>query len=289
MYHSFFLSLCVVFLCALTGCGKSPSPSPREKPTVLVTLAPYAHIVKRIAGDLVHVEILIPEGANPHLYEAPPQAVKKHQNADLWIYLGESFDRKMLQFLKETEQKIATLDVAEGLELLPGPGLCVCCHSQEGRDLHIWLSPELMKPQAQRIATALASLLPGQEPAIQEGLQNLLLELDALHNSLAGILRGKKGEVVMVSHAALGYFCREFGLEQVSIEIEGKEPKPKQIAEVLSLAKQRNVHTIFTEPQHNSKGAQILALELGIPTEQIDPYTENYPDMLTKLAQVIAQ
>jgi zinc transport system substrate-binding protein len=287
MYYSFFLSLCIPLLCTLTGCGKSPAP--REKPTVLVTLAPYAHVVKRIAGDLVHVETLIPEGANPHLYEAPPQAVKNHQNADLWIYLGEGFDRKMLQFLKETEQKILTLDVAEGLDLLPGPGLCACCHSQEGRDLHIWLSPQLMKPQAQRIATALASLLPDHEPAIQEGLQHLLIELDALHISLAGLLSDKKGEVVMVSHPALGYFCREFGLEQVSIEIEGKDPRPKQIAEMLSLAKQRNVRTIFTEPQHSSKGAQVLALELGIPTEQIDPYTENYPDMLGKLAQAIAQ
>lgn len=281
------LSLCLILLCALTGC--EPSAPPKEKPTVLVTLAPYAHVVKRLAGDLVFVETLIPEGANPHLYEAPPQAVKQHQNADLWIYLGEGFDRKMLQFLQQTQHSISTLDVAEGLDLIPGPGGCHCCPSQEGRDLHIWLSPQLMQLQAKQIAKALAQILPGQEGIIEEGLHGLLLELEALHTSLAEILREKKGDVVMVSHPALGYFCREFGLEQLSIEIEGKDPKPRQIAEVLALAKKRNVHTIFTEPQHSSKGAQILALELGVPTEQIDPYAENYPDMLYKLAQVIAQ
>jgi zinc transport system substrate-binding protein len=36
---------------------------------------------------------------------------------------------------------------------------------------------------------------------------------------------------VLVSHPAFGYFCKDYDLEQISIEVEGKEPRPKDVSE----------------------------------------------------------
>ena len=108
---------------------------PKTRPTVLVSVPPYVYFVQRIAGDTVDIETLVPAGANPHIYEATPKEVQRHQNASLWIYLGESFDRKALQFFKDAKNPIQIVDIAKGTDLLP-----VCeeehahCHHHHRRD-----------------------------------------------------------------------------------------------------------------------------------------------------------
>lgn len=287
--HSKKILVCLlILLVSVVGCNR-PLPQKESKPTVLVSLAPYAYIVKKIAGDLVKVETLIPEGANPHIYEASPQTVQSHQHAALWIYLGEGFDKKMLQFLKETGQEIKTLDLAAGVPLLPGPGQDSCCGHNEGHDLHIWMSPRLIQAQAEKITEALVEILPQEEVVLRLHLSELLEELDLLHNTLSTLLSSKKGEVVLVSHPAFAYFCQEYGLQQLSVEVEGKDPRPQHVADILAKAKECAIHTIITEPQHSNKGAEAIAARLGIATHRVDPYTENYVENLLLLGEIIAQ
>ena len=290
MHSKKILVSLLVLLVSLVGCNK-PLSQKEGKPTVLVSLAPYAYIVKKIAGDLVKVETLIPEGANPHIYEASPQTVQSHQHAALWIYLGKGFDKKMLQFLKETGQEIKTLDLATGVTLLPGPGQDSCCghDHKEGHDLHIWMSPQLLKGQAEKITEALLAILPHEEAALRLHSSELLDELELLHGTLSTLLSSKKGEVILVSHPAFAYFCQEYGLQQLSIEVEGKDPRPQHVAEILEKAKTFALHTIITEPQHSNKGAEAIAARLGITTHRVDPYTENYVENLLLLGEIIAR
>ncbi len=285
----------------LTSCEKKEGRK-NEKPTVLVSVAPYVYFVNKIAQGLVDVEPLVPAGANPHIYEATPREVMRHQKAAMWIYLGESFDKKILQYFRSDRQQISIVDVAHGIDLLSycdeleldteHPQCTHHCHDHchdEGVDLHIWLSPVLAKEQAKRIADGLTALLPDQKEKLSANLETFLKELDQLNEQITAILSPKRGEAILVSHPAFAYFCRDYHLLQISIEMEGKDPLPQHVTEILAKVKSYNIQSILTEPQYSNKGAELIAQSMGLPTHMVDPYAENYEENLIHIAKVIAQ
>jgi zinc transport system substrate-binding protein len=187
---AYFLAF-VVLLLPLASCGKQEKPR-ESKPLVLVSVPPYIYFVDRIAGGAVDVESLIPPGVNPHIYEATPREVQRHQAAALWIYLGEAFDKKTLDFFKKSRKPIEIFPVTQGIHLL---SFCeeeghTCPHHahEEGKDLHIWLSPRLAKKQAEGIAIALGELLPTQKQQFSANLKNFLQELDELDKEISILL-----------------------------------------------------------------------------------------------------
>lgn len=286
----------LILLIPLCSCEKKEGAKD-GKPTVLVSVPPYAFFVKKIAQDAVNIETLVPVGANPHIYEASPKEVQRHQNAVLWVYLGEAFDQKVLRFFKDSHKQIQILDITKGIDLLSvcekdnlGTEAHHCHHSHdEGKDLHIWLSPALAKLQAQKIAAALITLLPEAKEKFSANLQTFLNELDGLDHQIAQILNPLNGKAILVSHPAFGYFCRDYHLIQLSIEIEGKEPLPQHITEILGQVKYYSIQSILTEPQYSNKGAELLAESLHLPIHMVDPYAENYSENLLTIAKVIAE
>lgn len=265
------------------------------KPIVLVSIPPYAYFVKKIAGETVYVETLIPPGVNPHVYEASPQKVKRHQHAALWIYLGEPFDQKVLQFFKNSHKSIQILEITKDIPLL---SICednelrtehLHCAHHGGYDLHIWLSPTLAKLQAQNIADALIVLLPEYKEFFLSNLHHFLNELDTLNHHIAHLLDPLKGKAILVSHPAFSYFCKEYHLIQLSIEIEGKDPLPQHITKILKKAKHESIQSILIVPQYSNKGAELIAKSLSLPTHTVDPYAENYSENLLSIAKVIAE
>jgi len=290
------LLLSILIFLPFFSCEVKEKPK-SGKPTVLVSVPPYVYFVKKIAQDAVDIETLVPAGTNPHIYEATPKEVQRYQNADLWIYLGESFDKKVLKFFQTVKKPIQIVDITEGANLL---SLCEedeiitehahCHHSHdEGKDLHVWLSPTLAKLQAEKIAKALVALIPSQRMRFEANLQGFLNELDDLDQQIANMLMPMRGKAILVSHPAFGYFCRDYHLIQLSIEIEGKEPLPQHVTEILNKAKSYSVQTVLTEPQYSNKGAELLAQSLGLPTHMVDPYAENFSENLLTIAKVIAK
>ncbi|MGC2596072.1 MAG: zinc ABC transporter substrate-binding protein [Rhabdochlamydiaceae bacterium] len=287
------LILSILIFLPFFSCTKKEEKIKSGKPTVLVSVSPYAYFVQKIAEDTVDIETLVPAGNNPHIYEATPKEVRRHQNAAVWIYLGESFDKKVLQFFQNTKREILVVDITQGIDLLSNSeeeesGHC-CHHHDEGKDLHVWLSPTLAKLQAQKIAAALTSLLPHQQMRFQANLEVFLNELDDLDKQITNLLEPIKGKAILVSHPAFGYFCHDYHLTQLSIETEGKDPLPQHITEILAKAKSYAIQSVLTQPQYSNKGAELLAHTLDLPTHQVDPYAENYSENLLAIAKVIAK
>lgn len=272
-------------LALLLCCCTSPPSLEKKKPLVLVSLPPYVHLVKKLASELVDVESLVPEGSNPHLYEAPLQKIERQQKADLWIYLGESVDKKMTRLLKQGSPDLPTLDLTAGIDLLSSEN----SHLDEGRDLHVWLDMHIVRVQAERIAACLKELLPHETERIQENLLKFLNELATLDETLYQLLAPLKGSPLLVSHPAFGYFCRAYGLRQISIEEEGKDPGPKDLTLLLEEAQKKRATLVVVEPQHSSKGAERIAHLLNLPLYTIDPYSERYLSELLALARMLAQ
>lgn len=276
------------FLLSLYAC--KPHTETASKPTVLVSIPPYAYFIKKIAGSSVHVETLIPAGANPHVYESSPREVQRHQTAKLWFSLGESSEKKISQYFKDTHQPVQIIDLTQDIELLADCHEEHCSHIHgEGHDLHLWLSPKIAKKQAQMIASALMKLLPEQQDTFGKNLQVFLEELENLDQQIAHTLESLSGKAILVSHPAFSYFCRDYHLIQLSIEVEGKDPLPQHITRILKKAKHYSVQGVLTEPQYSNKGAELIAHSLHLPTHMVDPYAENYTENLIHIAKVIAK
>ncbi|MBM3207780.1 MAG: hypothetical protein FJZ57_04145 [Chlamydiae bacterium] len=289
-------TLVIVLLSFFTfSCSSSQNTSSKSlKPKILVSIPPYTYFVKKIALDTVDTVCLVPEGSNPHLFEPTPRQVQEVYESKVWISIGESFEKKITTTLKKNHKTLTIVDLSK---LIPADTTvkgCSCGHHHEhehheSQDLHIWMSPRLAKQQAIAIEEALTSTFPEQAEFFNKNLSDFIAELDQIDDEISLLLSPFKDQAVLVSHPAFGYFCKDYGLEQISIEIEGKDPRPKDISQILEKAKNTNVRVVIVQEQHNNKGALAIANELNIPVFNTDPYSSEYKQTLLNISQQIAK
>jgi zinc transport system substrate-binding protein len=294
------ICLSLLLLFAACGCEKkaialtSARTSASAKPIVLVSVPSYLYFVERIGGDTVTPLSLAPAGANPHIYEPTPKEVEKFRQASLWFRLGDPSEQKTYTVLKEQSKALCIIDITEGISLLPACGHHHHDHGhhhhdEDTRDLHIWLSPKLAQSQAKTIARHLSDLLPENRASYDRALTLLLKELEDLDAEIASRLAPKSGSCVLVSHPAFAYFCQDYHLDQLSIEVEGKEPLPQDITALLIQARKHKIAQVIAEPQYSDKGAKLIAECLQVPVCVIDPYSQDYMNNLRLLAEAVAQ
>ena len=256
-----------------------------QNSSVLVTIPPYGYFVERISQNKLQMEILVPPGTNPHIYEPNPKQVKNILGVRVWFQTGELLEQKILTVLKEYNPQLQAVDLSQGFPLLEQDH---CDHHEEGRDVHIWMSPKLAQKQARMIAEALIAAFPNEKATFDEGLQMLLQDLETLDAEIRARLKPYAGDAILVSHPAFGYFCAEYGLIQLSVECEGKDPLPQDIVRTLNEAEEHHVRTVLTQAQYNNKGAILIAEKLRLPVYQIDPYAIDYMENLRHLSRMIA-
>ena len=166
------------------------------------------------------------------------------------------------------------VDLREGIDLIGG----------EDPDRHVWMSPNLVKKQASKIAEIFSRQFPEHRREFEARYQSLIIELDALDSEIRLALDPVKNSVMLVSHPAFGYFCRDYSLQQLSVEFEGKDPRPKYLEFVL---KQKRPDVAISLPQHNNKGVIVVAEKFQVPIQMIDPYSYHYFETMRALTKWI--
>lgn len=267
-----------------------PVQAETQKPYILVSIPPHKFFVEKIAGDTATVNFIVPAGASAHTYEPTPKQMIQASTAAMWFRMGEPFEDKIIPALKGYNPSMKIVDLRKGLDLIktdPSKGH-TCCH-HHAFDPHFWLSARLAKIQAQTIAEALISAYPQHKSLYEERLNKFVTELTQLDNEIADILKNIQNRNILVSHPAYAYFCRDYDLTQYSIEFEGKDPTPKQLNNILNLARNLHIKTIFIQQQYSSKGARLIASEIGAKVVNLDPYAEQYIDCMLKIAHAFSE
>jgi zinc transport system substrate-binding protein len=98
------------------------------------------------------------------------------------------------------------------------------------------------------------------------------------------MFENKRGLRFMVFHPAWGYFARANNIEQIPVEIEGKDPKPAQLMELVKYARVKGIRVIFVQPQFSTRSADLVAKEIGGQVFFADPLAENWTENLLKVA-----
>lgn len=275
-----------LLLAGLAACGNA-KPAPSQKPLVLVSIAPYKLFASRIGGDCIEAQSIVPQSANAHTFEPTPRQREGLLQARIWFKIGEPFEKPLIPLLPKNSRIV---DLREGIEMIATEEGASCRHcAADGEDRHIWMSPSLAKRQAETIARTLSAEFPEHREVFEERLSALLADFDKLDSRIRETLQDAKNRSLLVSHPAFGYFCRDFDLKQLSVEVEGKDPRPRHLEHLLQTAKADRPAVALALPQHNNKGVQLLAQELGMRMQIIDPYSSDYFSMMQELSEQIVR
>jgi zinc transport system substrate-binding protein len=266
--------LAVLPAACLGGCAERPEVDAR--PLVMVSVLPQKYFVERIAGDRVRVEVMIPPGASPGFYEPTIGQLKALSAASLYVEVGHPsfpFEKAWLGRLLTERADLAVTNASAGIS-----------HAEP--DPHLWVSPRHALEMTRAIAAALEGLLPEHEAELDENLRRFESEVRDLDAKLHALLDEHRGGRFFVFHPAWGYFAREYGLVQVAIEREGKEPDPREVATLIREAREAGVRVIFVQPQFDPASAELIAREISASVEVLDPLA---PDWSANLYRVGVQ
>lgn len=163
-------------------------------------------------------------------------------------------------------------------------------HETHGEnDPHIWLDPILVKIQASTIAKALIAKYPQNKALYEANLAKFQAELDALNAEISALFEKSKNKKFIIYHPSLAYFAARYHLVQIPVEIEGKEPKTKDLQRLVSVAKKENIKTIFVQKGFSQNAAKSLAKELKSSVVELNHLSDDYSKNLLEIAKKIAQ
>jgi len=266
-----------------------------DKLSVFVTIEPQRYFVRQIGGDFVDCQVMVPPGADAHTYEPKPKQMAALSGARLYFATGLEFEEANLDKIISINPAIRVVHTDEGIKKMP-----MSPHKHEGElheegkgendehhglDPHIWLSPQLVKIQAATILKALCEIDPAHKNQYEANYRNFISRIEQLDAELQILFKGKSGMKFIVFHPAWGYFANSYNLGQVPVEIEGKEPKPAQLMELIEHARENNIKVIFAQPQFSAKSAKIVAREIGGEVIFADPMAYEWFNNLRYVAK----
>lgn len=269
-----------ILLCAvaLAGCSR---PSTEKRLTVAVTILPQKAFVEAVCGDNANIVTVVPKGASPESYEPTAAQMEAVARASVYFAIGVPFEKaKVLPQSPNTEIIDLAAEVAKAYsdrEFSPGE-----------RDPHIWLSPRRAMVMVESIAQTMMEIDPQNAQSYRENADNYIAELTALEDELEEIFRGLQGEKFIVYHPAFGYLAEDFGLEMHCIELEGKEATASHLAQLVDLAREYKIKTVFTSDETDSSMPRSFAEEIGGKVTVLSPLSDNYIENMRSMARAIA-
>jgi zinc transport system substrate-binding protein len=287
-------ALAAILAYATAGCA-GPDPDVGEGERVLritVSIVPQRYFVERIGGDHVKVSVMAVPGANPVTYEPKPEQIEALSRADAYVAIGVPFEEAWMERIRSANERMMIVDTTRGIERMP----MAAHHHQEvdledadeGLDPHIWLSPRLVKVQARTIYDALVRLDPDHQAVYKANLDGFLADIDQLDTDIRETLSGVGGARFIVFHPSWGYLARDYGLEMIAIEIEGKEPSAFEMAELIAEAKAGGIKVVFAQPEFSTQSAETIAREIDGEVLTISPLALEWPENLRKVADTFA-
>ncbi len=277
-----FVTLCVL----LISCTPVSQQTGSDKIGVVVTVLPQEEFVESVGGDKVEVTVMVPPGASPHTYEFTPVQMARLSKAKVYFKVGSpiEFELTWLDKLIAANRNMLVVDCSKGIQMAQSTD-----PDEPGLDPHIWTSVANVRIMVKNICEGLSQADPGNRQYYEGNRDAYLEKLDALDADIRAALDGAKQRTFIVYHPAWGYFARDYGLEQISIEQEGKEPKAAYMTRLINQAKAKDIRVIFVSPEFDTRSAEAVAREISGRVVIIDPLAKDYLDNMHKVAAALKE
>jgi zinc transport system substrate-binding protein len=273
-----------LFLALILSCGRR---NETDSKIISVSIAPFKYFVEEIAGKNFEVNVMVPAGSNPHIYEPYPDQINKLRQSVAYIsngYLG--FEMTWLERFYELNRNMKKLSLGDCIDPIKPEHQHEGDHS-ESADPHYWVSPLCAMKISSSVREFLVELDPSNREQYDENYKILLekiKEVDAMAKDLS-LSKGKR--VFMIYHPNLGYLARDYGLEELSVENEGKEPTPSRLMELIDRAKKDKIKVIMVQREYDTKNARAVADEAGARVIVIDPLSEDWYSSTSGIIKIL--
>ncbi|MHC8471387.1 zinc ABC transporter substrate-binding protein ZnuA [Plesiomonas shigelloides] len=278
--------------------------------SVLVSVRPLGFIAAAIADGVTDTEVLLPNGASPHDYALRPSDIKRINNVDLVVWVGDEMEPFLVKPLTEkaNNQQIKVKNLSSVMPLLrhaddndedaeENGDDHGHAHDHGSTDLHVWMSPEIALYTAVAISERLQELFPEQKDKVKANLQYFQTQINHLPEKIGSILNPVKQHGYFVFHDGYGYFESFAGLNNVGHFTVNPviTPGARTLSEIKQKIEQHQVSCVFAEPQFRPAVIDAVARGTSVNIGTLDPLGEkvslgkdSYVQFLEQLSQQYA-
>ena len=270
--------LYLIILCVfLAGCKGTPQKqadsgktSGTEKPavtvTVTVTISPYKYFVDQIAKGKVNVNVMVSNGNNPETYEPYAQQMMELSKSALYLKVGSiGFEQTWMKKLQDNAPDMKVIDTSVGIKPAKTPGGNI--------DPHVWMSCSNARIIASNILKALCELEPKNKAFFEKNYQSLLSIIDKRDSTIKESFK-KDPDLVrkfVIYHPILTYFARDYQLEQLAIEEEGREPSASQLKSLIERARKEKIKFCLIQAEFANRNTTTFINESHTKPMDINP------------------
>ncbi|MCL1875037.1 MAG: zinc ABC transporter substrate-binding protein [Synergistaceae bacterium] len=251
---------------------------------VFTTVAPLSWFISSVAGEAASISILVPAGADAHVYEPKPEQMTALSSAVIYFAIGNfsPFEASRLPKLADQAPALKIVNLNEGLDDEPREE-----DDEHGHDPHIWTSVSSAPKILLNVLNAFAEVDPENASLYNENYLRALDEIRRLDAHIKNKFRDCGGKSFFVYHPAWGRFAEEYGIYQIAVEHEGKEPKINMLAALIDTAREKDIKTIFAAPSDPKRNVRIFADEIGADVVIIDPLAHDWLLNMYRVAEEI--
>jgi len=263
---------------------------------IAVSLLPQKTFVEKIAGNKANIIAMVQPGSNPHSYEPKPSQLRELSKVQIYFPIHIGFENVWLEKFATQNKNMKIVSMTKGVKYI-----LMKKHKRKNTenshdkktyvkpDPHTWTSTLNVKIMAKNIYNELIKIDSKNKDFYKKNFLAFLDEINSTDKKIRELLLNVPSDSkFMVFHPSWGYFARDFGLSQFPIEIEGKEPKPKVLLELIKKAEEENIKAIFTQSEFSDKSAKSLAKELKIKVIKESTLSKNWSQNLINMATAIA-
>jgi zinc transport system substrate-binding protein len=289
--------IAMVALAVACTAPRGPEGGNDERLEVMVSILPQRTFLERIGGDRVRVSVMVEPGASPATYEPKPAQLKALSRSAAYFSIGVPFEDAWLSKIVAANPEMAIVDTIAAIERMPmqahghdddDADAGDTDHAEGAPDPHVWLSPALVKLQAEAICDALVALDPTHGNAYRANRDAFLADVDALDAEIGARLEGIAGARFLVFHPSWGYFARDYGLEQIAIEVGGQEPSAQELARLIEEAREEGIRVVFAQPEFSTQDAETIAREIDGEVLLVSPLDADWVGNLRRVARTFA-
>jgi len=243
---------------------------------------------------------LVGQGQNPATYNPNPKQMVRLAKAPAFFRIGVPFESVWSTRIISTNTDMVIVDTHKDVPLIimenmfetesPHGEASGHSHLGDGRkDPHIWTDPKIVKVVAKNIKEALIELIPNRKEIFERNYENFVKDLNILDLKIKKTLKPVQQRKFLVFHPSWGYFAKAYGLSQIAVEVEGKEPGSRSLGKILQLGKELGIKVVFVQKQFSKTAAQKIAGALGARVEAVDPVAEDYLENLLVVAKTFSK
>ena len=289
-YIYYFFVVMAALLCSCSG-------SLKKERIISVTIEPQRYFVEQIAGDKFKVHCVVPAGQSPETFDPSPRQMAEIGRSIAYFRIGYiGFEQAWMENIRKNNPDMPVFDLSKGLALVHGTEqMEEAGHSASGGhhthqvDPHIWSSFEGARTIARNVLDALVMLDKENSSYYRENYGKLCAVIDSTETAASKLLKPLLSRTFIIYHPSLTYFAKEYGLTQLCIEFDGKEPSPSQMKELIDTARKHNVRVVFVQQEFDSKNAALVAEETGCRLVVINPLAYDWPGEMLHIAKSLAE